>query len=138
MISPYRLAASTLLGTCLTISPIALLAQENIQPKSAEKIPETKVNYSNEQLMTATVHQAWILSGENEANFFDMVQKLAAVSAQNRKITLPNTADAGRRMGDYIKATAESDTDQLLYAVVDKAVLRTAHTPVHKAATKPE
>lgn len=137
MISPYRLVASTLLGTCLAVAPMPLPAQENIQPKSADKVPETKTNYTNEQLMTATVHQAWILSGENEANFFDMVQKLAVVSAQNRNITLPNTSEAGRRMGDYIKATAESDTDQLLYAVVDKAVLRTVHTPVHKAATKP-
>lgn len=95
------------------------------------------MHYTHEQLLTATVHQAWLLSNKNEANFFDMVEELARISATNRGITLPETAIAGRRMGEYIKRTAKADTDQLLYAVVDKAVLMTANTPVRVAGTKP-
>lgn len=86
-----------------------------------------------DELITSTVHQAWLLSGKNEATFFEMVQQLAQLSAKNRDITLPDSVDAGRRMGAYIKTSAKADTDQLLYAVVDKAVLMTSKTPVHKA-----
>ncbi len=91
--------------------------------------------FSKDQLLTSTVHQAWVLSGKNEANFYEMVEQCADISAQNRGITLPEDAAAGRRMGDYIKRTAKADTDQLLFAVVDKAVLMTAKTHVHPAGT---
>lgn len=83
--------------------------------------------------MTSTVHQAWELSGKNEANFYEMVEQIAEISAANRGITLPDDAAAGRRLGEYIKRTARADTDQLLYAVVDKAVRATSTQPVHAA-----
>ncbi len=107
-------------------------AQQNIAPKSDTGAP-TQTHYSHDQLLTSTVHQAWELSGKSEANFFEMVAQLADISAKNRGITLPDSEAAGRRMGEYIKRTAKADTDQLLYAVVDKAVLMTAKTPVHPA-----
>lgn len=131
---------STLLAAGLLFIPIAVHAQQKpaeIEPRSAAGMKETTMHYTHEQLLTATVHQAWLLSNKNEANFFDMVEELARISATNRGITLPETAIAGRRMGEYIKRNAKADTDQLLYSVVDKAVLMTAKTPVHVAGTKP-
>ncbi len=109
-----------------------------IAPSSA-KGPGATPTWTTDQLITSTVHQAWMLSGRDEATFFEMVKTLAELSAKNRGITLPNTKAAGQRMGNYIKLTAKSDTDQLLYAVVDKAVMMTAHkgpTPAGSSKTK--
>jgi hypothetical protein len=137
------LPAIAYLSTTLLLSPSFLFAQtsaqkpgENIQSQKSEGQTPTKTNYTSEQLLTSTVHQAWLLSGKNEANFFEMVEQLADLSARNRGITLPESEAAGRRMGEYIKRTAKADTDQLLYAVVDKAVLMTSKTPVHVAGEK--
>ena len=89
----------------------------------------TQEHWDPAQLVTATVHQAWVLSSRNEANFFEMIEQLADISAKNRGVSLPENAAAGRRMGQYIKRTAGADTDQLLYAVVDKAVMMIAKPP---------
>ena len=51
-----------------------------------------------------------------------MVTQLAEISAKNRNLELPETAAAGRRVGEMIKTAAKQDTDQLLFAVVDSAV----------------
>jgi hypothetical protein len=40
-------------------------------------------------------------------------------------------------MGEYIKRSAKADTDQLLYAVVDKALLMATHAPAHPAGAAP-
>jgi hypothetical protein len=133
------LSATLLLSPSLAQNPNQKPDQksgENIQTKTSEGKLPTKTDYSMEELLTSTVHQAWLLSGKNEANFFEMVEQLANLSAKNRGITLPDSEAAGRRMGEYIKRTAKADTDQLLYAVVDKAVLVTSRTPVHVAGEK--
>ena len=139
MISLRSLAGAAVLGAALFL-PAALLipsaASFAQQPASSAPTQPTQTNYTTEQLLTSTVHQAWELSGKNEANFFAIVEQLANLSAKNRGITLPDDAAAGRRMGNYIKTTAKADTDQLLYAVVDKAVLMTSKTPVHVAGQK--
>lgn len=101
--------------------PRSLLAQ---QPKvtahpNAETNPKT---YPLDQIVTASVHDAWLLSGKNEAAFFDIVEQLAQLSAQKRGLTLPDDAAAGKRMGELIKEKARADHDQLLYVVVDQAV----------------
>lgn len=75
-----------------------------------------------DQLVTKTVHEAWVASGRNEDKWFAMVQQLAALSAQNRGITLPDTQEAGSKFGEWIKKESRKDPDQLLYAVVDHAV----------------
>ena len=80
---------------------------------------------ATDQMLTSTVHEAWVASGRNEDKFFDMVKELAAMSAQKRGVTLPDTEAAGRAMGMAIKASARRDPDQLLYAVVDAAVRQT-------------
>lgn len=81
--------------------------------------------WTTDQLLTSTVHQAWLLSGRNEDQFFEMVKELAAMSAQNRGLVLPQTDAAGKKAGELIKKQARKDPDQLLYAVVDRAVMKT-------------
>ena len=82
-------------------------------------------SWTREQLVTSTVHEAWLLSGRNEDQFFDMVKELAAMSAEKRGLTLPETPEAGAKAGAMIKRKARKDPDQLLYAVVDRAVVKT-------------
>jgi hypothetical protein len=79
-----------------------------------------------EDLITSSVHDAWVMSGRNEQTFFQMVTQLAQISAQKRGLTLPDTQEAGKRFGELIKSMAKQDTDQLLYVVVDKAVQQVA------------
>ncbi len=127
-----KLAACATLSSSLLLLPAAQ-AQNNMQPRSAQAQTAGPQNWSKEQLLTSTVHQAWLLSGKNEATFFEMVQQLAELSATNRGINIPDDEATGRRFGNYVKTTAKADTDQLLYAVVDKAVVMTSKATVHKA-----
>ena len=98
--------------------------------------PTDKV-YPMDQIVTATVHDAWLLSGKNEEAFFDIVEQLAQFSAHKRGITLPNSEAAGRRMGLMIKTHAKADHDALLYAVVDQAVRALAKPTATKTSTTP-
>ncbi len=100
-----------------------------ITTTSAENKTAATPNWTTDQLLTSTVHQAWLLSNRNEATFFEMVSQLAQISARNRNLELPETAEAGRQVGEMIKTAAKQDTDQLLYAVVDAAV-RKVGTPL--------
>ena len=90
-----------------------------------------------DQLLTKTVHQAWVASGRNEDKFLAMVQQLAELSAQNRGITLPNTPEAGAKFGDWIKKESRKDPDQLLYDVVDHAVRYVGTKQAAAAAAAP-
>jgi hypothetical protein len=130
-------AACLLLGASMIMVSTATRAQNEapIAPASATGQGATPT-WTTEQLITSTVHDAWLLSGRNEATFFEMVETLAEISAKNRGITLPDTKAAGQRMGAYIKRTAKADTDQLLYVVVDKAVRMTAHKGPTPAGSK--
>lgn len=127
----------------LSFSPVFCQTAPTAQPqsKTAEMEPRslegkaTQEHWNPDQLLTATVHQAWVLSDKNEANFYEMIEQLADISARNRGVTLPENAAAGRRMGEYIKRTASADTDQLLYAVVDKAVAMIAKTPARSSTS---
>ena len=78
--------------------------------------------WTDQQILTCTVSQCWHLANKSEDTFFDIVQQLAAISAQNRDLTLPQTEAAGQQVGEEIKTKAKSDHDQLLFAVVDDAV----------------
>ena len=75
-----------------------------------------------DKLVTLTCRQAWQMSGRNQDQFFEYVKQLAALSAQNRNVTLPDDKAAGARAGQWIRTQAIKDPDQLLYAVVDHAV----------------
>ena len=100
--------------------------------------PDTATHsWTTEQLVTSTVHEAWMLSGRNEDQFFEMVKQLAAMSAQKRGVMLPETDASGKKAGEMIKKEGRKDPDQLLYAVVDRAVMKTGtKTPAAAAATK--
>ena len=88
-----------------------------------------------DQIVTKTVHEAWVASGRNEDKWFGMVEQLAELSAQNRGVTLPDTREAGSRFGESIKKEARKDPDQLLYAVVDRAVRRVGKTQTSTTAS---
>ncbi len=130
MTSLHKLAACAALSSSLLLPAFA---QNNLEPRSAQGQTAGPQNWSKEQLLTSTVHQAWLLSSKNEATFFEMVQQLAELSATNRGINLPDDEATGRRFGNYVKTAAKADTDQLLYAIVDKAVVMTSKATIHKA-----
>lgn len=119
-------------GLVLSTSGLAQTQSRPAAPittESAEHKTAGPVTWTTEQLMTASVHDAWLMSGKNEATFFEMVTQLAAISAQKRGLQLPENEKAGEKFGELIKTMAKADTDQLLYAVVDKAVQQVG-TPV--------
>lgn len=93
----------------------------NIKPE-ANEAAEPAHTWTDQQIFTCTVSQCWHLANKDEDAFFDIVQQLAATSARNRNLTLPETEAAGRQVGEIIKTKAKADHDQLLYAVVDDAV----------------
>jgi hypothetical protein len=118
----FAAAATLFLGTLPAVAqqPAQSSSPVNIKPE-ANEAPETH-SWTIEQLLPLTVSEAWHMSGRNEDTFFDMVQDLAAFSAQKRNLVLPASEAAGREAGEYIKSQAKLDHAQLLYAVVDQAV----------------
>jgi hypothetical protein len=118
----------------LSLTLAATLAATAQQPKSPVTITPsadstTPHNWTTEQILTCTVSDCWQLAGKNETTFFDIIQQLAAISAQTRGLTLPDTAAAGQRTGEYIKAKARTDHGQLLYAIVDAAIRKVGTRP---------
>ena len=107
--------------------PVSLLAAP--QAQSAPADTASTQNWTIDQVVTDTVSDAWHQGGETEAGFFAIVKTMAQFAAQKRDVALPDSRDAGRRMGQYIKQQARLDHQQLLYPIVDKAV-RLVGTPV--------
>jgi hypothetical protein len=127
-----RIAALSLAVATLTLSSAYAQTHKTPAQKAPSSVSDMSVpdtdaphNWTTDQIITATVHQAWVLSGKDEANFFEIVRELAEISATNRNMALPDSPAAGRRAGAYIKAQAKLDHDQLLYAIVDKSVRMT-------------
>lgn len=116
-----RLVAVTMLaaGMALGMSGFAQSPAHSAPTAQAQGAAPT---WTTEQLMTSSVHDAWVLSGRNEQTFFQMVSQLAQISAQKRGLALPDSEEAGKRFGQLIKTMSKADHDQLLYVVVDKAV----------------
>jgi hypothetical protein len=115
------------LYSCVLVVATFLCATPLARPQQKPQVvahPKTAANkvYPLDQIITASVHDAWLLSGRNEENFFDIVEQLAQLSAEKRGVSLPDNAAAGRRMGEIIKEKARADHDQLLYVIVDEAV----------------
>jgi hypothetical protein len=118
-----RLAKILVLSFTFAAVTLSATAQ---QPSAATISPSADSTASHtwttEQILTCTVSDCWQLAGKNESTFFDIVQQLAAISAQTRGLTLPDDAAAGKRAGEFIKAKAKADHGQLLYAIVDASV----------------
>jgi hypothetical protein len=102
-----------------TMLPLAVPASSQQAPSSSTAAAPS---WTIDQAVTCSVHDAWVLGGKTEPGFFQIVQALAELSAQKRGLSLPDNETVGREFGDYIKAQAKLDHDQLLYAVVDRAV----------------
>jgi hypothetical protein len=131
-LSALRVAALSLAVATLTLSSAYAQTHKTPAQKAPSSVSDMSVpdtdaphNWTTDQIITATVHQAWVLSGKDEANFFEIVRELAEISATNRNMALPDSPAAGRRAGAYIKAQAKLDHDKLLYAIVDKSVRMT-------------
>jgi hypothetical protein len=122
--NPRPFLAAALVAATATFSLAAPSPGPQKQPEVVAH-PRVDANdkvYPLDQIITASVHDAWLLSGKNEEAFFDIVEQLARVSAEKRGISLPDNAAAGKRMGEFIKDKARADHDELLYVVVDEAV----------------
>jgi hypothetical protein len=124
------------IALCLTLAATTLAASAQ-SPATINSDASTKQhNWTNEQILTCTVSQCWQLANKDESTFFDIIQQLAALSAQNRNITLPDDAAAGQRVGNYIKMKAKADHDALLFAVVDASVRHVGAKATAAAAAK--
>jgi hypothetical protein len=86
-------------------------------------------NFTIDQAVTCSVHDAWELGGKTEEGFFAIVQAEAELAAQKRGLVLPDSETVGHQFGEYIKAQAKADHDQLLYAIVDRAVRKFGTKP---------
>jgi hypothetical protein len=107
------------------LCPVLILPACQAQTPSSPQAPEASVpapTWTIDQAVTCSVHDAWILGGKNEQGFFAIVKSLAELSEQKRGVALPDNEAAGRKFGEYIKTQAKADHDQLLYAIVDRAV----------------
>ena len=93
-----------------------------VSVKSDGNDANEKHSWTDQQILTCTVSQCWHLANDKEEEFFDIVQKLAAISAKDRNLVLPESAEAGRKAGELIKSRAKGDHEQLLYAIVDEAI----------------
>ena len=125
--------AGWVMAAMLVATPLAGHAQAGRPAPSVTAGNSAGAATVSPQMLTETVHEAWVDSGRNEDKFFDTVKGMAEMSAQKRGVTLPNTEAAGQKMGTLIKTSARRDPDQLLYAVVDAAVRQTAGTSPHVA-----
>jgi len=117
------------------ISRILVLAVSLAAPASLIAAPPQNAPadaahaWTIDQVVTDTVSDAWHQGGETEEGFFAIVKTMAQFAAEKRGLKLPETREAGRRAGQYIKQQARLDHQQLLYPIVDKAV-RMVGTPV--------
>jgi hypothetical protein len=133
----HPLVAGIILAASATFSLAAPAPRPQQTPEAVThpKVDGADKVYPLDQIVTASVHDAWLLSGKNEEAFFDIVEQLAQISAEKRGVSLPDNAGAGKRMGEIIKQKARADHDQLLYVIVDQAV-RAVGTKTTAAAKK--
>ena len=97
--------------------------------QQASSSSEPAPNFTIDQAVTCSVHDAWVLGGKTEAGFFAIVKAEAELSAQKRGLVLPDSETVGHQFGEYIKTQAKADHDQLLYAIVDRAVRKYGTKP---------
>ena len=101
-------------------------------PAGAQEAPSSTApapTWTIDQAVTCSVHDAWVLGGKTEPGFFAIVKALAELSAQKRGLILPDKETVGHEFGQYIKTQAKADHDQLLYAIVDRAVRKYGTKP---------
>jgi hypothetical protein len=126
---PATRFSSLALGLTLVASTLAAAAQQKAPVTIKDDGSSGAHNWTTEQILTCTVSDCWQLAGKNESTFFDIVQQLAVISSQQRGLALPESAEAGQRAGEYIKAKAKADHGALLYAIVDASVRKVGVKP---------
>src|SRR5260370_42476023 len=104
--------------TIALAGPVSLLAAP--QAESAPANTTAAQNWTIDQVVTDTVSDAWHQGGETEAGFFAIVKTMAQFAAQKRDVTLPDSREAGKRMGQYIKQQARLDHQKRPYPLVAK------------------
>jgi hypothetical protein len=107
------------------ISPLSVVEASMAQTPTDQQATASAApaaTWTIDQAVTCSVHDAWVLGGRNEQGFFAIVKALAELSEQKRGVALPDNEEVGRKFGEYIKAQAKADHDQLLYVIVDRAV----------------
>ena len=108
---------------CANVLRVAALLPVLIVPAcQAQSAAPATPNWTLDQAVTCSVHDAWVLGGKTEQGFFAIVKAEAELAAQKRGLVLPDKETTGREFGMYIKTQAKADHDQLLYAIVDRAV----------------
>lgn len=117
-----RLAGVGVLAAGMVLSTSVFAQSATTSGQAPTQTQGAPFPWPPDQLITSTIHDAWVLSGRNEEKFFEMVTELAQISAQKRGLTLPNTEDAGSKFGQLVKSLSKGNHDQLLYVVVDQAV----------------
>ncbi len=119
------------LWVATTLPLFAFQAQQTPSPSGQEPASSSAAApaWTLDQAVTCSVHDAWVLGGKTESGFFAIVKDLAALSAQKRGLTLPDSETVGREFGEYIKKQARGDRDQLLYEIVDRAVRKYGTKP---------
>jgi hypothetical protein len=119
------MSKTRILALTLAAAAIFSFGTSNLQAQTADSTTAAH-SWTTEQIVTATVHQAWLLADKDEAKFFDIISELTEIAAKNRNLTLPDDPAAGKKAGAYIRKQAKADHDQLLYAIVDKSVRMSA------------
>src|SRR5947208_6936559 len=116
------------LVTALMVGLIAgsQVSAQQTPPPAAAANPAPPHTWTTEQIVTSSVREAWALGGKTPEGFFEIVKALTEVSAQKRGVALPENEGSGVKAGEWIKAQARKDPDQLLYVVGDQAVQRSA------------
>jgi hypothetical protein len=129
-------SASKIRLLCLTLATATLVATAQSPATIKSSGDSAPHNWTTEQILTCTVADCWQLAGKDESTFFDIIQQLAAISAQQRNVTLPDDAAAGQRVGNYIKMKAKADHQALLYSIVDASVRHVGDKAAASTATK--
>jgi hypothetical protein len=70
-----------------------------------------------------TAAQAWDLSGRNQDQYSAIIRSMIGLVASSRGINIPDSKEVGEKIGSMITRDAKADPDQLLYAIVDHAVV---------------
>lgn len=99
---------------CQTAQPASFVA-----PSPAD---EATPDWTQPEVLTATVQQAWEMSGKSRPEFNKMLNQTMALVMANRGLTVADTKEDGMRLGQILRGDIESHPNDLLYTVVDRSM----------------
>jgi hypothetical protein len=89
----------------------------------AQPAANTPCKWTLDTAVLNTAAQAWNLAGHNQDQYAAIVQSMVGLVASSRGVTIPDSREVGQKIGDMIARDAKADPDELLYAIVDHAVM---------------